>query len=111
MPTLLHNLRNILIKRICKPHMSHDSALKKRKRPHALRPVDNLVRHHEVARLDLFLQGADGAEGDDAAYAEGAEGGDVGTVWHFVRCKRVVNSMAGEEGDGDGVVFEDGDVG
>ena len=111
MPTSPHNLGNSFIKRIRKPHVSHDPALKKCKRPHALRPVDNLVRHHKVARLDLFLQGAHGAEGDDAAHAEGPEGSDVRPAGYFVRGERVVDAVPGEEGDGDGVVCEDGDGG
>lgn len=89
--------------------MSHHAALKKRKRPDPLGAVDNLIRHHEVARLDLFLQGPDGAERDDAAHPEGAEGGDVRAVGHFVRRERVVRAVAREEGYRDGFVFEDGD--
>jgi hypothetical protein len=89
--------------------MSHDAALEKRKRSHPLGAVDDLIRHHKVAWLDLLLQGADGAEGDDAAHAEGAEGGDVGAVRHFMRRERVVRAVAGEEGDGDRIVREDGD--
>jgi len=111
MPTLPHNLRDTLIKWICKTHMSHHSTLEKCKRPHAFRAVDNLIRHHEVPRLDLFLQGANGAEGYDAAHPEGAERGDVGAVGHFMRGERVVDAVAGEEGDRHRVVMEDGDGG
>jgi hypothetical protein len=109
MPAPPHHTRHPLIKRIRKPYMSHDAALEKRKRSHPLGAVDDLIWYHKVARLDLLLQGADGAEGDDAAHAERAEGGDVGAVRHFVRRERVVRAVAGEEGDGDRIVGEDGD--
>jgi hypothetical protein len=109
MSTPPHNPRDFLIKRIRKPHMSHNPTLKERKRPNTLRAINNLIRHDEISRLDLFSERSDCAEGDDAPYANGAESGNVGAVGDFVGCERVVGSVTGEEGDRDGVVLEDGD--
>lgn len=77
-PTAPHDLRQPLVERIRKPHVADDACLEKRPRPDAFRPVNDLIRHDEVARSDLLLQAADGGEGDDGADTERAEGGDVG---------------------------------
>ena len=118
LPTPPHDPTQPLIKRHRKRHMRHHAALKERKRPNPLRPVDNLVRHHEIPWFHFLRQRADSAEGDDGADAEGAEGGDVGAGGDFVGCEGVVEAVAGEEGDGVGVgrvggggVGEDGDGG
>lgn len=111
MATPPYNRCDTRIKRIRKAHMADDAALEKSKGPHALGPVDDLVRHDEVAWADLFLQRADGAEGDDAAHAQRAQRRDVGAAGHFVRRERVVRAVAREEGDGDRVVGQDGDGG
>lgn len=79
--------------------MRDNPALEKGKRPHPLRPINHLARHHKVLRPNLLLQTADGAEGDDHAHADGAESGDVGAVGDLVGCEGVVRAVAGQEGD------------
>lgn len=64
MPTGTHDLGDTLIERIAKGNMGDDAALEEGKGPHALRAIDDLVRHDEIPRLDLLLQGAHGREGD-----------------------------------------------
>jgi hypothetical protein len=56
MPALSHDLREALIERVSEAHVAYHSALKKREGPDALRAVDDLVGHDEVARGDLLLQ-------------------------------------------------------
>lgn len=84
MATSLHHLRNLGIERVRKAHMSHHALLKEGKRSNSLRPIDNLVRNYEISRLDMFLQAADSAEGNDAADSEMAQSGDVGLVGNLV---------------------------
>ena len=43
-----------------------DAAAEERRWPRPRGAVDELVRHDDVQRRDLFLQAADGADGDDA---------------------------------------------
>lgn len=94
MPTLTHHLRDALVKGVGKGDVGDHAALEVRPRPHALGPVDDLVRHDKVARLDRLLETADGREGDDAAHADGAQGGDVRAGWDLVRGELVVRAVA-----------------
>lgn len=95
--------------------MAHHAALEESERPDALGAVDDLIRHHEIPGLDRLLQAAYGRESDDGADADRAERGDVCAGGDLVRCEFVVQAMAGEERDGDGLsrrrrgVVEDGD--
>ena len=116
MPTFPHYLADPLIERLRERNMRDDPTLEESKRPDALRTIDNLVRDDEVTWLDLLRKTADGTEGDDGADAEGAERGDVGAGGDLVGREFVVEAVAGEEGDWDGVlrvggglVGEDGD--
>ncbi len=115
MPALPHHIADALIERIRKGHMHHEPVLKERMRPDPLCSVDDLIRHHEVARLDFFGETAGGAERDDTSHAEFAQGGDVGARGDFRRVEFVVRAVAGNERDGDLFarrgrrVFEDGD--
>ena len=88
--TLLDNLGQRAIKWIREPNMSHNAALKERKGPHALCPIDNLIGDHKVHGLDLLPQGPDGREGDDASHAEASQGGNVGAVGDLVGRELVV---------------------
>lgn len=115
---LAHDFGDALVEGVGEADVSDHAALEESEGPDALGAVDDLVRDDEVARLDGFLQTAYGAEGDDGAHAEAAQGGDVGARGNLVRCDLVVQAMAGDEGDGDGlalaggrVVVEDGDWG
>jgi len=110
MPTLPHHLSQFPIKRIRKHDVSHQPALKVRERPDPLRTINDLIRNHKVAWLDLLLQTADGGKGNDGAHAETAEGGNVGAGGHFVGRVFVVQAVAGEEGDGDGLACAGGGV-
>lgn len=112
---LPHNLCNALVKGVAETDVADHAALEEGEGADPLGAVDDLIGHHEVARADLLLQAADGAEGDDGAHADTAEGGNVGAVGHLVRRELVVQAMARQEGDGDGLaggrgrVVEDGD--
>ncbi len=110
-----HDGRDALVEGVGEGHVADDTVLEEGERPDPLGAIDHRVRHHEVARLDFFAERADGREGDDGPHADGAERRDVGACGHFVRGVLVVDAVAGEEGDGDGLagagggVLEDGD--
>jgi hypothetical protein len=106
---LLYHIDDFAIKRVAKRYVTYESALEEGKGADSLGAVDDLVRDDEVHGLDLLLQGAHGAEGDHAAHADVAERGDVGAGGNLVRRILVVDTVAGEEGDGDVVVLEDQD--
>ena len=59
-----------IIKRVRKPNVPHDAVLKVSPGPHALGPIDDLVRDQEIPWLDLLAETADGAEGHNASDAE-----------------------------------------
>ena len=61
--------------------------------------VDELVGNHEVGRLVLFLQRADGGDGEDALDAELLEGIDIGAEVQLRGKNAVAAAMAGQEGD------------
>ena len=76
-----------------------------------LRPVDDLIRQDEIARLDLLAQAADGGEGNNGLNAHVLERRDVGLVAtdvsstsvrvyarHFRRQQRVAEAMPRKEG-------------
>lgn len=106
-PAALHHGRQLRIKRIREPDVPHQALLEEGEGPHALGPVDDLVGQDKIHGLDVLLQGADGAEGDDAAHADVAEGCDVGARGDLVRRQLVVGAVPREEGDGHAVVLED----
>lgn len=114
--TLAHNLGDTLVEGVRETDVADHTALEEGERTDALGAVDDLVGDDKVAGLDLFLQRAYGAEGNDGADTEAAESSDVGAGGHLVRSDLVVETMAGDEGDGDGLavgrgrgVVEDGD--
>lgn len=116
-PTSLDNLRETSVKGIGESNMTYHTALEKGKRPHALGAIDDLIRHNKVPRLDLLLQTADRGKRNDGPDTQTPQGGDVGAIRHLVRRKLVVETMARDEGDGDGLsaagggVVEDADGG
>ena len=61
--------------------------------------VDELVGDHEVGGLVLFLERADGGDGEDALDAELLEGVDVGAEVQLRGQNAVAAAVAGEEGD------------
>jgi len=81
--------------------MAYHAPFKECEGPDALCTVDDLVWYYEIARADLLLQTADGAEGDDCADADGAECGDVGASIDFMGGFFMMETVAGEKGDGD----------
>lgn len=106
-----HNVTNLVVKRIRKANMTHHPLLKEGKWPNALRAIDDLIRHHEIPRLDLLLQTANGTERNDAAHTKTSQSGDVGAHWYLVWCVLVGEAVSGEEGDGLVGVLEDGNWG
>src|SRR5205807_7939482 len=63
------------------------------------RPVDELVADHQVARMKIRLQTADGRGPDDAAHTELTHRPDVRAVIDEGRRNRVARTMARQEGD------------
>ena len=61
--------------------------------------VDELVDHHEVARMDVGLQRADRAGRQQGADTQLLHRPDVGPVGDGVGCQLVVAAVAGQEGD------------
>jgi hypothetical protein len=55
-----HHLGHILIKGVTKWNMSHYARLKEGERPNTLCPVNDLIWHDKISRLDGFLQTAHG---------------------------------------------------
>lgn len=80
--------------------MSNNSLLEKGVGTDSLSAVDDLVGDDKVTRTDVLLEGTDGGEGEDGADSDGAESGDVGEVGDLGRGELVVDSVAGQEGDG-----------
>lgn len=108
---LLDDIDNLAVKWVAKGDVADEAALEEGEGADALGAVDDLVGDHKVHGLDLLLEGADGAEGDDAAHANVPQGGDVGAGGHLVRRELVVGAVTGEEGDRDAIVLEDEDRG
>lgn len=115
MATLPHHVAHLLIKRIRKGDMTHEPTLEERERPHALRAIDNLVRNDKIPRLDLLGQTPSRRERNDAPDANLPQRGDVRAHGDFGRVVLVVDAVAREEGDRDGLagcrggMFQDGD--
>src|SRR6266851_8019816 len=63
------------------------------------RPVDELVAHDEVARLDVRLQAACRVGSDDALHPQILEGPEVGAVVDRRRRDGVLRAVTGQEGD------------
>lgn len=61
--------------------------------------VDDLGRDGKVTRGYFFAEGADGAEGEDGAYAKMFEGGDVGAGRDGGGGDVVVSTVASDKGD------------
>lgn len=99
--TLPHNLGNPLIERIRKRNVGNNTLLKESPRTETLGPVNNLVRHNKVPRLDFLLQTTDGREGDDGTDTDGTQGSDVGASGDLMRRQLVVKAMTTEECDRD----------
>ena len=78
--------------------VGHDRAVVERVGA-AARPVDELVAHDEVARLDVRLERAGRARRDDGLHAERAHRPDIGPVVDPVRRDRVAPTVARQEGD------------
>ena len=63
------------------------------------RPVIKLVRQHDVARVVLFLEAANGGDGDDPSDAERAERPDICPVVDLVRSDPVPTRMTRKKKD------------
>lgn len=92
-------------------NMAHQALLEEGEGPDALGAVDDLFGHDKVHGLDVLLEGADGAEGDDAPHADVPQRGDVGAGGDLMGRELVVGAVPREEGDGHAVVLEDLDRG
>ena len=111
---LAHDLGNSLVKGVREADVADHAALEEGEGADALGAVDDLVGDDEVAGLDGFLQRANGAESDDGADTQATQSGDVGAGGDLVGCDLVVQTVARQEGDGDGLavgggVVQDGD--
>ena len=74
--------------------MSHHTLLEECEGPYALCAVNNLVWDYEVARSDLFLERADGREGDDGAYTNVSQRSDIGLILDLVRRVFMVEAVS-----------------
>ena len=61
--------------------------------------IDELVGNDEVSGLVLFLERADGGDGEDALDAEFLEGVDVGAEVELGGKNAMAAAVAGEKGD------------
>ena len=61
--------------------------------------VDELVRHHEVRGLVLFLQRADRRDGENALHAQLLEGVDIGAEVQLGRQNAMAAAVARQKGD------------
>ena len=59
--------------------------------------VDQLVRHHQVARQERFADAAHGRNADDAFNARTLEGPDVGSVGNAMRGVLMMHAVAAQE--------------
>lgn len=91
--------------------VADEALLEEGEGPHALCAVDDLVGDDKVHGLDVLLEGADSAEGDNATHSDVPQGGDVGARGDLMGRELVVGAVAREEGDGHAVVLEDLDRG
>lgn len=99
-----HHLGDTLVERVAKRHVADDTPLEERERSDTLGAINDLIRDHKVAGLDLLLQATDGGEGNDGADANGAERGNVGAGRNLMRGNLVMQAMATQESDCDGLV-------
>jgi hypothetical protein len=75
------------------------------------RTINNLIWHHEIPRLNLLPQTAHSTKRNNRPDANTPQRRNICTVGYFVRRVLVVETVAGEEGDGGVVVREDVDGG
>lgn len=113
---LAHDLGDALVEGVGETDVADHATLEEGEGTDALGAVNDLVGDDKVTGLDLLLQRAYGAEGDNGADTEATESGDVGAGGNLMGSDLVVKTMAGDEGDGDGLavgrgrgVVEDGD--
>ena len=92
-------LRDVRAERIGEAHV-HDDALAEERAGPRLGAVEELVGHHDVERLELLAQAADGAGRDDLLDAEQLHGPDVGAVVDLGRQDAVAARVARQEGRG-----------
>lgn len=102
-PAATHDLGQTRVEGVAEADVAHHAALEEGERSDALGAVDDLIGHEEVAWVHLLLQRADGGEGDDGAHADAPQGGYVGAVLDLMRGELVVQAVAREEGNGDGL--------
>lgn len=111
------HLGNTLIEGIAEGNVCDNTPLEEGPRPEPLGAVNDLIRHDEIARLDLLLQTTDGGESNNASDADGAQSGNVRAGRDLVGSQLVVQAVSAQEGNGDGlgivlaVVVQDGDRG
>ena len=74
-----------------------DQAFAEEGRDAAARAVEELVGDDEIERAMLFLERADGAEGDDALHAERFHAVDIGAEVQFRRRDAVTAPVAREK--------------
>jgi hypothetical protein len=105
------DLGDLFVEGVGEADVADYSSFEERKRPDPFGAINDLIRNHEISRLDLLSQASDGRKGDHTSHTETPQSGDVGTVRDLVRGELVVEAVAREEGDGGVVVLEDGDGG
>ena len=77
-------------------HVRRDAAAEERRDP-AAGPVDELIRDDDVERVDVLLERADRARGEDVLHAQHLETEDVGAEVELARKERVPGTVTGEK--------------
>ena len=102
---LPHDLGDTLIEGVSEGDVGDHAALKVGPWPEALGAVDDLVGDDKVARLDFLLETTNSRESNDAPHTNGAQGSDVRAGRDLMRSELVVQAVAAQEGNGDGLVI------
>lgn len=90
MPTCTNDFGDTLIKWVREANVRHRTTFKKCPWSHTLSPIDNLIRDHEIPRLDLLLKASYCREGNNCTDTNGAESCNVGASRYLVRSNLVV---------------------
>lgn len=110
-----HHLGNPLVEWVRKGNVGNHSLLEKCPWTEPLGAINDLVRNHKIAGLDVLPQATDGREGDDGTDTDGTQGGDIGAGGNLMGCQLVMQTVTTQECDCDSLtgalalVVEDGD--
>lgn len=93
-------LAELFIERVPKGHMSDNTFFKKRPGPDPFGPINNLLWHHKIPRLNLLPQTPHCTERNNRAHTDGPQGGNVRPTGDLAGMELVVQAMPREKGYG-----------